>query len=279
MRSRSSGSVKSKTQIGKPQDLAVEWSTAIVLKPHWCATFESLAEPAQISIINKSSKDIPWKLFAEVGPGWVWLFFISSGGPIWDTWVSPFGVSSNSESISSSESVVPCKGCVQSALWQCSDGRPMAPPEPPWSSFRIFSHGSVGSKRQPFLASLQTTAECPPLWQHAHRCKPRVHLGGLPVGTAKCCKAGSTRARRFRENANLLVARCTRMSNVLQARVSSLPVNGLKSTSSSLRSSTKKPRISSYCSRSVEEHLAANNTTKKKQQKNQENTRQKTSKE
>ena len=59
MRSRSSGSVKSKTQIGKPQDLAVEWSTAIVLKPHWCATFESLAEPAQISIINKSSKDIP----------------------------------------------------------------------------------------------------------------------------------------------------------------------------------------------------------------------------
>ena len=87
------------------------------------------------------------------------------------------------------------------------------------------------------------------------------------MGTAKCCKAGSTRARRFRENANLLVARCTRMSNVLQARVSSLPVNGLKSTSSSLRSSTKKPRISSYCSRSVEEHLAANNTTKKKQQK------------
>ena len=99
------------------------------------------------------------------------------------------------------------------------------------------------------------------------------------MGTAKCCKAGSTRARRFRENANLLVARCTRMSNVLQARVSSLPVNGLKSTSSSLRSSTKKPRISSYCSRSVEEHPAANNTTKKKQQKTQENTRQKTSKE
>ena len=45
---RSSASVKSKTQIGNPQVLPVEWSTAMVRNPHWWAALDNLADPAHI---------------------------------------------------------------------------------------------------------------------------------------------------------------------------------------------------------------------------------------